>query len=147
MDGKALAAEYTKIHTVAPGMTDDPYTIAQKEQEAAKNRYEKKVKSNKNLNNKIQTYEEATSENKLLQKTLDDRDKADKNWDKDHKNQYEELMAYWDFLQSGKTKNLFRISTKKLQDKMDKTEKGNTKNNMTLMMEAWAKKKGYGIAA
>ena len=148
MDGKALAVEYTKIHTVAPGMTDDPYTIAQKAQNAAKDRYEKKIKSNRNLNNKIQTFEEATSENKLLQKTLDDRDKADKNWDKDHKNQYEELMAYWDFLQSGKTKTkMFQFATNRVQKKMDKTENGNTKNNMTLMMEAWAKKKGYGIAA
>jgi len=29
-------------------------------------------------------------------------------------------MAYWDFLQTGKTKSLFHLSTKKLQQDMDK---------------------------
>ena len=45
--------------------------------------------------------------------------RAADEWDDKHKNEYLELMGYWDFLQSGNTKSLFHWSTKKLQAKMD----------------------------
>jgi len=72
------------------------------------------------LNAKMTEYSNAQEK---VDKARNDKQVRQDNWDKwdqNNKNNYLELMAYWDFLQTGKTKNLFRLSTKKLQDKMDK---------------------------
>ena len=115
-----LMAVYAKNHSAQGGPGTDPFTVAKNNRDAAETLYNATKDANDKLSSDIDTYELADSKIAAAQKRLNDRDAADKNWDADHKNEYEELMAYWDFLQSGNTKSLFHWSTKNLQDKMDK---------------------------
>ena len=80
-----------------------------------------------------------------LQKKVDDRNKKQQTWDDANKNQYLELMAFWDFLQTGNTKSMFHLSTKKLQEKMNTKSDVNGKK-ISLMeqnYEAWKAANGY----
>lgn len=69
----------------------------------------------KNINN----YDNANSVIETCQDAINARNQKYQEWDDNHKNRYMELMGFWDFLNTGHTKNLFRISTKKVQKKMD----------------------------
>jgi len=74
---------------------------------------------NNDLERNINDYESAQSVIDSCQDSINKRDQQYRNWEADHTNKYQELMGFWDFLQTGHTKNLFRISTKKVQKKMD----------------------------
>ena len=116
------------------------YNTAEINMNNAKNAYEQQKNDNDNLQHNINEYENAKDIIKETQKQIDDRqNKADK-WDEEHKNGYTELWAHWEFLQSGKTKSLFHISTKKLQKKMDG---GEMKNRYNEFYAQWLKSHPY----
>jgi len=95
---------------------------------------------NSRLEADIGTYKDAVLRIREAKKRKKERkDKAD-NWDDKSQNQYAELWAFWDFLQSGKTKNLFHISTKRLQDKMNK---GQMQENYDKFYEKWRENHSY----
>ena len=92
---------------------------------------EAQLQNQENANNTLQgyitQYDNAKADIETAQEEIDNARNAKikrqedwNKWDENNRNMYNELMAYWDFLQTGKTKNLFRLSTKSLQDKMDK---------------------------
>ena len=116
------------------------YNAAETNMNNAKNAYEQQKNDNNNLQHNINEYEDAKDIIKETQKQIDDRqNKADK-WDEEHKNVYTELWSHWEFLQSGKTKSLFHISTKKLQKKMDG---GEMKNRYNEFYAQWLKSHPY----
>jgi hypothetical protein len=114
-----LITEHNRIHTVASPHTQSPYDLAQTKMNNAKIAYENQQNANDALEHNINEYEEATENIDTAKRQISERQDAANNWNKNNKNEYMELMAYWDFLQSGNTKSLFHISTKKLQEKMN----------------------------
>ncbi len=57
------------------------------------------------LNTNITKYEDATRRVKELSKNISDRNKVIREWDSKHKDMYKELMAYWDFLETGRNRH------------------------------------------
>lgn len=74
---------------------------------------------------KIQQFEEATKRIEELNRCLSERDKTVNEWDEKHKNQYDDLIAYWDLLETGRDGrvgpfyNFFTLSKKKAQEKLN----------------------------
>jgi seryl-tRNA synthetase len=70
------------------------------------------VNANKNYNSieqeinrkeqAVKKFRSAQEEIKNLSSAIDERNKKHNNWDKDHKNAYQELAAYWDMLETGR---------------------------------------------
>ena len=114
-----LDNEHNNIHTIVPPATQSQYDIAKNKRDNAKTAYENQQNANNDLADKINIYEEATENITTAQNQIAERQEAADKWDDNNKNEYLELMGYWDFLQSGNTKSLFHVSTKKLQKKMD----------------------------
>jgi len=52
-------------------------------------------------------------------------------------------MAYWDYLQTGNTKNIFRLRTSALQKKMDGKEPGHSQTRMQEQYLWWKQQHGY----
>ena len=95
---------------------------------AAETSYKNRKNKNDKLEGRINEYEDARDLKAETEKQMSDRQEKSDTWDEKHKNVYVELWAHWEFLQSGKTKSLLHISTKKLQEKMDKGEMKNRYN-------------------
>ena len=80
------------------------------------------------LNTKIEDFENATARIKELDERIKKRDDTVNNWDKDHQDKYQELMAYWDLLETGRDSHTGPMyswalgNAKKKQDKFDKME-------------------------
>ena len=128
--GLTLDAEHTRIHTPTPPATQDLYSLSRMKLNNAQTAYNTQKQDNDNLRQKIDEYETATENINTAQRQKDELQRAANEWDDKNKNEYLELMAYWDFLQSGKTKSLFHISTKKLQNKMNSGQ-------MQTMLQDW----------
>ena len=71
---------------------------------------------------RISQYKMAQKTIKEMQAAIDARAKKMDTWDKDHKNIYKELMAYWDFLETGRMSHTGRTTTF-----MPRTAKANQK--------------------
>ena len=126
--------------TVIKPYSHRAYNTAKTNMNNAKNAYEQQKNDNDNLQHNINEYEDAQQIITETRKQIDKRqEKADK-WDTEHKNGYVELWAHWDFLQSGKTKSLFHLSTKKLQKKM---EGGEMKNKYDAFYAKWLADHSY----
>lgn len=125
--GKIIIVPYNKFM-----YQKDTYGNAKMRRDKAEQVYTISKNANDALDKHIYDYEDGNEQKKAAQDRLDKRAEKDKKWSNDNKNEYLELMAYWDFLQTGKTKNLFRFNTKKLQDKMDK-------GKMQTMLDSWNK--------
>lgn len=92
--------------------------------------YDREKQAYDDLQNKIDVYDAAQEDIDNATEAKREREEKLTKWDDDHKDSYMELMAYWDFLQSGNTKSLFHISTKKLQAKMNS-------GKMQTMLQNW----------
>ena len=108
--------------------------------EQYKKDYEQQKIRNDGLEHNINEYEDAKDLKAITEKQMAERQKKSDKWDEEHKNDYVELWAHWEFLQSGKTKSLFHLSTKKLQDKMDG---GKMKNRYNDFYAQWLKSHPY----
>ena len=117
--GLDLTTEYNRIHTITPPATQDLYDTERTKYANAQMAYDAQKNANDTLRNNITEYDEATENINNAQRQKNELQRAADEWDDKHKNEYLELMGYWDFLQSGNTKSLFHWSTKKLQAKMD----------------------------
>ncbi len=106
---------------------------------------EQKDKLNK-LSANIAQYENIVEQKKTLEDAKTSRQTKIAEWETKNKNGYAELMAYWDFLQTGKTKTLFHLSVKKLQEKMDE-KNADGKTLMQQKFEAWKTSHHYGDLA
>ena len=140
--GLTLDAEHNRIHTITPPATQDLYDLNRMKRDNAQAAYDAQKQDNDNLRQKIDEYETATENIDTAQKQKRELQKAADEWDDKNKNDYLELMAYWDFLQSGNTKSLFHISTKKLQAKMNARQaSGKTKMEEALLQ--WSQQHSY----
>ena len=80
------------------------------------------------LNTKINDFDNATERLKELNERIKKRDDTVNNWDKDHPDQYEYLMAYWDMLETGRDSHTGKFyswmpgSAKKKQDKFNQNK-------------------------
>lgn len=118
--GTTLTAEHARIHAVPAAGGLSPFDAAKRQMDDAKNILDATENANKDLERRISEYRSDKESIASHQQNIKRRNEEFEKWDDKHKNEYLELMAYWDFLQTGKTKNLFHLSTKKLQAKMDK---------------------------
>lgn len=81
-----------------------------------------------NLDKKINDFTSASGRIKELNERITKRNEEISNWDENHKDKYKELMAYWDFLETGRdshTGNMYSWtlgSAKKKQAKFDATK-------------------------
>ncbi len=116
---------------------NDKYLKAQQDLENAQKTYQHLETNARyvDLRDNLEKYSEAKEAKEKAEKEIETRQQEWNKWDEKNRNIYKELMAYWDFLQSGgKTKApLFRLSTKKIQEKMDKTQA----SGKTAMEEAY----------
>lgn len=130
-----LAAEHTRIHTPAFGGALSPYDLALQQKNNAEATLQATQSANDNLEQRIYEYRSDKESIEAHKENIRRRNEEFAKWDDTHKNDYLELMAYWDFLQTGNTKNLFHLSTKKLQAKMDAKQA----SGKTRMEEAYLK--------
>jgi len=72
--------------------------------------------------NAIQQFRRATDEINNLNKALSDRQKKFDNWDKDNKNHYLELIAYWDMLETGRDSHTGHMYSWSLGSKKNKQD-------------------------
>ena len=61
----------------------------------------------------INKYKKATAEIEALEETIKKDEKKLGSWDEDHANVYEELMAYWDFLETGRDSHTGPLYTRR----------------------------------
>ena len=80
------------------------------------------------LGAKIEDFENATARIKEYDEHIKKRDDMVANWDKDHQDKYQELMAHWDLLETGRDSHTGSMyswalgNAKKKQDKFDQME-------------------------
>lgn len=137
-----LDAEYAKITTPDPatGKTplkqlEDDWTAKQGIYNAAKDEREK-------LEKNISDYESATANIDFYTKSKEKRQADWDKWGENHRDYYNELMGFWDFLQTGKTSGLFYISKKNLQKRYEKMRKDG-KTRMDHIYDNWMDRHGY----
>lgn len=84
---------------------------------------EKKLETQKNSvhkkENRINQFHDAKNTLKFLSDQIDNNNKKIASFDEDHKMKYMELMAHWDFLQTGRNIHSWSISKKRAQDKLN----------------------------
>jgi len=82
---------YQRLHTqMANVITNRENALVQKQRE------------NQRTEIRLNTWADAKDTVQMLDSQITKRDKELDDWDKDHKQQYKELMAYWDFLETGR---------------------------------------------
>ena len=74
----------------------------QTDMQNAQNIYNAAQSNVDDLNTKIEDFENATARIKELDERIKKRDDTVNNWDKDHQDKYQELMAHWDLLETGR---------------------------------------------
>ena len=80
------------------------------------------------LGAKIEDFENATARIKEYDEHIKKRDDMIANWDKEHQDKYQELMAHWDLLETGRDSHTGPMyswalgKAKKKQDKFDKNK-------------------------
>ena len=100
----------------------------QTDMQNAQNIYNAAQSNVDDLNTKIEDFENATARIKELDERIKKRDDTVNNWDKDHQDKYQELMAYWDLLETGRDSHTGPMyswalgNAKKKQDKFNKME-------------------------
>ena len=78
--------------------------------------------------NKITEFKNSKERVKELTDQIDRRNKIANEWDNDHKNLHDELVQFWDFLETGRDSktgnfyNRFTLSKKKAQNQFDSTK-------------------------
>ena len=100
----------------------------QTDMQNAQNIYNAAQSNVDDLNTKIEDFDNATARIKELDERIKKRDDTVNNWDKDHQDKYQELMAYWDLLETGRDSHTGPMyswalgNAKKKQDKFDKNK-------------------------
>lgn len=113
-----------------PGFQTAQQNLTQYQQDAtaAETAYNAARTARENLGNNINEFNNATQSVKELNDRIDKRDKEIADWDKNHKDKFRELMAYWDFLENGRNSHTGRMyswrpfSKKTNQDRFNKKE-------------------------
>lgn len=110
--------------TSNPNWANDQATVAQFEQD--KQALDNRVQQNDNQQSRLSQWNAAEENIKELTKQINNRNEVMRTWDDAHRDRYQELMAYWDMLESGrdthtgKMYNWFsHISAKKAQQDFD----------------------------
>lgn len=138
----ALDAEYARITTPNPATGRNVLRQLEDDVHRAFVAYRDAERDNDTLEKNISDYASAKSEIAFYENCKSERQAHFDKWDEDHKDYYAELMGFWDFMQTGKTKGLFYISKKGLQKRYDKIRKDG-KSKMTKMYDDWIKSHGY----
>ncbi len=87
----------------------------------------------------INKYKKATAEIKALDETIEKDNKKINDFDKNHKNVYEELMGYWDFLETGRDLHTGPLYTRRFA-----SSKANQARRLPKVLEAYNKfQSGY----
>lgn len=76
-------------------------------------------KSLQKKESRINQFHDAKNTLKFLSDQIDNNNKKVESFDEDHKMKYMELMAHWDFLQTGRNVHSWTISKKRAQDKLN----------------------------
>jgi chromosome segregation ATPase len=137
-----LEAEYTQVTT--PDPSTGKTVLEQKEQAAkdAKDAYEDKKQANDELAAAISEYTSATADIEMYEAAIEKRNEDFDKWDDEHHDYYVELMGFWDFMQTGKTKSLFNLGRKRIQKRYDKV-RSDGKTKMDHVYEKWIHRHGY----
>ena len=100
---------------------NDAYLAAKTDYDNAQAEFEKLSTDEKYLDieSTLTQYSDAKEAKEKAKEAKRLRETEWQKWDQKNRNDYEYLMAYWDFLQTGQTKSMFHWSTKALQKKMD----------------------------
>lgn len=130
-----LQAKHTMAQALLP--------TAESEFASKTNDYEKFARRIEKTQGKIDTFKTAESEMDFLTNEITKRNDEFSHWDENNADYYYELMGFWDFLQTGSTKKLFRLSTKKAQKYMDGKEQGKPQTRMEEALSEFMRDHGY----
>ncbi len=123
-------------HPTAPGATPahgpayDAAKLMLEDADNKKTRLDARVRATDRKADRVAKYDNATQQIQELNDRIDRRNEEMANWDDNHKDGYRELMAYWDFLESGRDSHLGRMyswtpmSKQWKQKVFDKKKKG-----------------------
>ncbi len=101
------------------------YNNAKKAYDRAEQEYQDAQNLSADTANKIEQFQDAEKRITELKQHVEERKKMVDSWDEKHKNQYDELIAYWDFLETGRDArmgpfyNRWRLSKKTAQKVLD----------------------------
>jgi len=137
-----LDGEYARINAVDPATGKTVLEQKQQIVQDAKDAYEGKKQANDELAADISGYTSATADIEMYEAAIEKRDEDLKKWKEEHHDYYVELMGFWDFMQTGKTKSLFNLGRKKIQKRYDRI-RSDGKSKMTKVYEKWMEKHGY----
>ena len=130
-----------QVHSLLAGGDNGIYGKAKAEKERLDGAVDKKETQIEKLEQKISAYKAADTEMDFYEKAIEQRNEKLATWDEDNKDYYYELMGFWDFLQTGHTKNIWRLSTKRAQKRMD--EKVNGQRRMDKIIDEFMHDHGY----
>lgn len=68
-------------------------------------------------NQQLDVFKDGTNTIEMLNNQIEKRDAQLESWDNDHKDQYQELMAHWDFLETGSHVKSFSLGSKSAKQK------------------------------
>lgn len=106
--GKAPGGEYENAqNNIANARTEEAnaqtaLTAAQGEHQTAENDYNTIHNDNSDKESKIKTFKESGQKIQELNEQINRRNEVVNTWDAKHKNMYDELIQYWDFLEKGR---------------------------------------------
>ena len=155
--GTTLAAEYKRVNTVPTGKTKTPlqeafdnFKVEEAKLTPMQTALETLENDNNTLEQQILEYKSDTESIKGINATIKSMDDNFKKWDENHKNDYLELMAFWDYIQTGNARNLFRfskrkliqLSTKSVQKEMDEKQ-ASGKTKMEELYAQWKQQHSY----
>lgn len=131
--GQQKLAEYNDAYSAQQQMSPQNVAharadmqIQQQRMNTALRRYNNAQRRAANLSAKIDEFENATQSVAELNQRMQKRDQEIRDWDKNHQDKYRELMAYWDFLETGRDSHTGTMyswtlgSAKEKQKKFDK---------------------------
>ena len=139
-----LDGEYARINAVDPATGKTVLEQKQKIAEDANDEYEAQKQKNDKLAEAITTYTSAKADIEMYEAAIKKRDEDFDKWDDEHHDYYAELMGFWDFMQTGKTKSLFNLGRKRIQKRYDRI-RSDGKSKMTKVYEKWIHRHGYDM--
>lgn len=133
--GQKAQQEQNTINQISSDPNWGTYQATYQNIEQQERAYQNQVNVNNNLDNRLAQWHSATNTINELNNRITARDNEIRNWDQNHQDEYRQLMAYWDMLETGRDThtgemyNWFgRFSKKKAQEDFD-AQKQNHINN------------------
>jgi hypothetical protein len=100
--GQQLQQEQNIINQISTDPNLATYQATVQNIEQQEQAYQNQVNANNALDNRLAQWQSATNTINELNSRITARDNEIRNWDQNHQDEYRQLMAYWDMLETGR---------------------------------------------